>query len=43
MKNIIISIMKEIGDKMYVLIGDDYNLLWVPMGAIPICSYFNNI
>jgi uridine monophosphate synthetase len=44
MKNIISypKLLKEIGDKMYQLIGDDCNLLCgVPMGAIPICSYIS--
>lgn len=34
------SLMKEIGDKMYELIGDKCDLLCgVPMGGLPICSY----
>ena len=36
------KLMKEIGDKMHELIGNDCNLLCgVPMGALPICSYIS--
>lgn len=36
------KLMKEIGDKMYELIGEECNLLCgVPMGGLPICSYIS--
>lgn len=36
------NLMKEIGDKMYKLIGEECNLLCgVPMGGLPICSYIS--
>ena len=36
------TIMKNIGDKMYELIGNDCDLLCgVPMGGLPICSYIS--
>jgi len=36
------ELMKEIGDKMYKLIGSECDLLCgVPMGALPICSYIS--
>ena len=36
------KLMKEIGDKMYELIENDFDILCgVPMGAIPICSYIS--
>lgn len=36
------KLMKEIGDKMYKLIGSECDLLCgVPMGALPICSYIS--
>ena len=36
------NLMREIGDKMYELIGNECNLLCgVPMGGLPICSYIS--
>ena len=36
------NLIKEIGDKMYDLIGSECNLLCgVPMGGLPICSYIS--
>ena len=36
------NLMKEIGDKMYDLIGEECDLLCgVPMGGLPICSYIS--
>lgn len=36
------GLMKEIGDKMYELIGDDCDLLCaVPIGGLPVCSYIS--